>query len=157
MLSVVMVLSMSVSVFAADATPISVTVNFAAIGSTPDVPVTDDFYEGTTTVSAYSGDSIESIVRTAIAQKGLSAVWKTVNDFYNPALTHQALESITADSATYATWIAADYSEGAGWTWEAYLTDGTNIPNDNYMCCRYMGGNGTIDLMYTYEDYTSYE
>lgn len=157
-LAVVMVLSMSMSVFAADATatPITVTVQFFAVGSTPENHYTEDGYADAIEVQATSGDSIESIVKKAIADKGLTASWNTVKDYMIENKTHQALTSITANGVTYATWIASDYSEGAGWTWTAELSDGTAIDNENYMCCRYMGGNGTIYLQYGYDDYTNY-
>lgn len=155
-LAVVMVLSMSMSVFASEKQPITVTVQFAAVGSTPEVHETEDYYANEIDVQAYSGDSIESIVNKAIDKLGIKAEWKTVKDYQLEGVTHHALNSITADGVTYSTWIATDYSEGAGWTWSAELEDGTAIDNENYMCCRYMGGNGTIYLTYMYDDYTQY-
>ncbi len=157
-LAVVMVLSMSMSVFAADATttPITVTVKIAAVGSTPDEHETTDYYANEVEVQANSGDSIESIVNAAFDKLGVTPEWKTVKDYKLDGVTHQALNALTADGVTYSTWIATDYSEGAGWTWSAKLSNGTVIDNENYMCCRYMGGNGTISLEYMYDDYTQY-
>lgn len=155
-LAVVMVLSMSMSVFASETTPITVTVQIAAKGSTAENHQTGDRYSTKITVDTVAGASIESIVKDAFAQKGLTAEWKTVKDYKDASITHQALNALTANGVTYKTWIASDYTEGAGWTWSAKLTDGTVVNNDNYMCCRSMADSGTITLSFAYADYTNY-
>lgn len=157
-LAVVMVLSMSMSVFAAEVTPdpITVTVKIAAKGSTAEVNETTDKYNTAITVESTKGATIESIVKAALDKKGLTAEWKTVKDYKLEGVTHQALNAITANGVTYATWIAADYSKGAGWTWSARLKDGTAVNNENYMCCRTMDGDGTITLAFAFDDYTKY-
>ena len=162
-LALVMVLSMSVSVFAAPNhsigekgnTDCSVKVTLAYY----DVTFTNTsinkgaIHTDSVSVDVKDGTTVEEAVKKAFTKKGWTGVWVETKDYYKPSIIHDALNSVTINGKEYAT-VTKDTDtqwRGAGWTYSGF--DGEQkFDTNKYMCDNTIDGDATITLTYdTYE------
>ena len=169
-LALVMVLSMSVSVFAAPNhsigekgnTDCSVKVTLAYY----DVTFTDTsinkgaIHTDSVTVTVKDGTTVEEAVEKAMTSEdwlqidSIVGKWVPVTDYYDSTIIHDALNSVTIDNKEYAT-VTRDTDtqwRGAGWTYTG--TNGnTAFDTNKYMCDNVITEyKSTITLTYdTYE------
>ena len=162
-LSLVMVLGMAVPVLADDTTTDDTTVNVTVNFTFNTVTFANDSFSSNNsrtwdiTVQAKKSDSLYTVVKEAMDDEDseISAYqFITVQDYYDKAVTHQVLNSVTYDGDEYATvTVPSDnYYLGAGWTYSgSYSTGSTTVDynTNNYQDSNdVMGEKAVINLVY---------
>lgn len=169
-LALMMILSLSVTAFATEATTPKVVITIDAPDGTPVAPIT---------ISGHVGDSVESVVKS---KSTLASEWNEVSDYYQPSVKHDALVSLNGYRAVAASasrekdiaaleaahydvsklqWISGrpgyaqlEYNEEtgeyhylyAGYDW-TYSSDKTG-DIWTYMCCYNLRADETVSLTY---------
>lgn len=172
-MAMTMLFSMSMCVFAEETTATSeVTVSLEYYSQVfTETSMTETFVGYCeTTVTVPTGSTVEDAVKAALSVTNwsdedvtvaiTSSSWTSAQDYYDPTVIHEALDSVTIDSVTYATNVQDNdsYWRGAGWTYSG--TDGTGAQSTEFNTYNYMDDNyitqstATIDLVYSGYSYS---
>lgn len=171
LLTVVMMLSMSISVFAQEDTGLKVTVNITAVDAVKGedgMPVVGDTYTGTVVLNdVVAGTNVEAIVKSALPQidlvSGASAldikegVWNVVPDWQKPEITYNVINGLKMvnDSVKFT---GIDFEDDAAWFGYGWTYDGkdgtTPLNTYNYMSQNTINNtNSVINLQFAYYEY----
>lgn len=164
-LALVMVLSMSVSVFAEpnheigktgekDCT-VTVEIECTEFNFTEDSIDAVDTYSDSISVTVKEGTTVETAVKEAFSKKGWTGEWVEVKDYYDSSIIHDALNSVKIGTKEYAT-VTKDTDtqwRGAGWTYSG--SDGKKeFDTSKYMCDNTIAQSGaTVVLTYDMYEY----